>query len=44
MQTKLLLLPAILLALVCTPIAFADEIVVADAITSGISRWMMPPT
>ncbi|GEM_PF-4154104 len=31
MQTKLLLLPAILLALVCTPIAFADEIVVVDA-------------
>ena len=31
MQTKLLLIPAILLALACSPIAFADEIVVVDA-------------
>ena len=31
MQTKLLLIPAILLALVCAPIAFADEVVVVDA-------------
>ena len=31
MQTKPLLIPAILLALVCAPIAFADEIVVVDA-------------
>jgi hypothetical protein len=31
MQTKFLLAPVILLALVCAPIAFADEIVVVDA-------------
>ena len=33
MQTKFLLISAILLALVCAPIAFADEIVVVDADT-----------
>jgi len=31
MQTKLLLIPAILLALICSPIVFADEIMVVDA-------------
>ena len=31
MQTKLLLIPAILLALTCSPMALADEIVVVDA-------------